>query len=85
MKTLINPKTVKLMTIISLLFILTPQKSNAHGLLAYLDAGTGSLIIQLLIAFGLGISYYIKVNWKRLKAFFSTYFSKSQEGKKDDE
>ena len=52
---------------------------------AYLDPGSGSLMIQLLIAFGLGISYYVKVNWKRLKHFFSSHISNKKEVIKGDD
>lgn len=45
---------------------------------AYLDPGTGSLIIQILIAFGVGMVYFLKTNWKRLKAFLASHFSRNR-------
>ena len=40
---------------------------DAH---AYLDPGSGSLLIQALIAGFLGASFYVAMSWKKLKAFF---------------
>ena len=44
-----------------------------HG---YIDPGTGSLIIQALIAGLLGGLYLLKVFWSKVKGFFSKLFSK---------
>jgi len=41
----------------------------------YLDPGSGSFLIQLLLAVGLGAGVAIKMYWTKLKNFFS--------GKKD--
>lgn len=46
--------------------------------LGYLDPGTGSLVLQLLIAFGVGLLYFLKTNWKRLKAFLASHFSRNR-------
>ncbi len=35
---------------------------------AYLDPGTGSYMLQLLIATGLGLMFSIKVFWKKIQA-----------------
>ena len=48
----------------------------AQDAYAYLDPGTGSYIIQVVVAVVLGGFYALKVYWHRIKAFFS----KSQEG-----
>jgi len=37
----------------------------------YIDPGTGSLIIQVLIAFFLGGLFTLRVYWKKFKAFFT--------------
>lgn len=44
---------------------------------AYLDPGSGSILVQLLVAAGLGAAFAVRVYWKKLKAFFT--------GKKDVE
>lgn len=41
------------------------------ALSAYIDPGTGSYLLQLLIAAFVGISFTIKVFWKRIKRLLS--------------
>ena len=57
-----------------LLFSLSIALSkNAY---AYLDPGTGSYIIQLLIAAFVGIGFAVRLFWSRIKSFFKNKFSK---------
>lgn len=45
-----------------------------HNLAApvlYLDPGSGSLLIQLLIAAVLGIGVAVKIYWRKLKSLFT--------------
>lgn len=42
-----------------------------YPVLAYLDPGTGSYIVQLLIGAVVGLGFLVKVNWNRFKALFS--------------
>jgi hypothetical protein len=51
---------------------------DAH---AYLDPGTGSYVLQLVIAALLGAAFALKVFWLRIKGFFSNLVSKKH---KDD-
>lgn len=46
---------------------------KAHG---YIDPGTGSYIIQVLIGGLLGAAFALKIYWKKVKAYFSNLFSK---------
>jgi len=46
--------------------------------LAYLDPGTGSFLLQLLLATFLGGLFMIKTYWKRIKNFFSRLFSRNK-------
>jgi len=46
---------------------------------AYLDPGSGSYFLQLLLAGLLGATFMIKTFWTRLKGFFVSLFSKSQD------
>lgn len=39
--------------------------------LLYIDAGSGSIIIQSLIGLAAGAAFFVKVNWYRLKAWMS--------------
>lgn len=58
---------------LNLISYLTPL-ARPH---AYLDPGSGSILVQLLVAAGLGAAFAVRVYWKKLKAFFT--------GKKDVE
>jgi hypothetical protein len=63
------------MLVILALFLLTlPQRAYA-----YLDPGTGSYLLQLLIAGLLGASMAVKIFWGNIKAFFSKKSSEGQE------
>lgn len=48
---------------------------------AYLDPGTGSYIIQILIATLAGSAYIIATSWQRIKTFFSNLLSKLSKNK----
>lgn len=43
----------------------------------YLDPGSGSILLQTLIAAGLGLVFVIRLSWKKIKRFFKG--SKAQE------
>lgn len=43
---------------------------------AYLDAGTGSQIIQIVIAGSVGAIFALKVYFKKIKLFFVSKFGK---------
>ncbi len=45
---------------------------------AYIDWGTGSLLIQMAIAGLVGASLAVKIFWKQIKGFFARLFSKKQ-------
>jgi hypothetical protein len=47
-----------------------PTASGAARTLAYLDPGSGSYLLQLLIAGALGLGFALKMFWGRIKAFF---------------
>ncbi|MEJ2104275.1 MAG: hypothetical protein P8X47_06820 [Ignavibacteriaceae bacterium] len=53
--------------------------SEFHLVLAYIDPGTGSYLIQLLIASILGGLFALKVYWRKLLVFFSNKFNRSKE------
>ena len=58
-------------------FLLPLTSQNIH---AYIDPGTGSLIIQILIASFVGGLFLIKVFWGKVKAFFNNLFSRARKG-----
>jgi hypothetical protein len=59
-------KSIKLTLFLLLLFSIMPR--NAH---AYLDPGTGSYIIQILVAGILGASFTVRLYWKKIKSLFT--------------
>jgi len=61
-----------LFVIIGLNFIFLLNPSNAH---AYIDPGTGSYILQLIIAGLVGALYAVKLYWARIKLFFTSLLS----------
>lgn len=67
--------------LISLFILLFLGVSNAY---AYLDPGTGSLIVQVLIASAVSALFAIKIFWKRLTAFFRKVFHKETAGPSED-
>lgn len=58
---------------------------------AYLDPGTGSYILQLILAALLGAAFAIKIFWKRIKTFFADLLrggseeEESPEGSQDED
>jgi hypothetical protein len=51
--------------------------------LGYIDPGTGSYVLQLLIAGLIGSLFVVKVFWKNIKGFVGNLFSRSP--KADDD
>ena len=56
-------------------FVLTVNTKIAH---AYIDLGTGSFLLQMLLATGLASLFMIKVYWQRLTRRLSRLFSRSK-------
>ena len=64
----------------STLFVLTtvisvPLRQN-H---LYLDPGSGSFILQLILASLLGALFFIRVYWKKIKTFFRDRLTKRRD------
>lgn len=57
--------------ILVVLFFVFPK--NAY---AYLDPGTGSYVLQIILAFVIGGLCSLKLYWKRIKVYFRRKFSK---------
>jgi len=51
--------------------------------LLYIDPGSGSYIVQAIVAAALGAGFWIKMSWHRIKAFFSGN-KLNKENKKED-
>lgn len=52
---------------------------------AYLDPGSGSYILQILIGALLGAAFVIKVYWRKIKSFFGRPFGGRKEDQTDDQ
>ncbi len=39
--------------------------------LLYIDPGSGSYLVQVIVAAALGAAFWIKMSWHRIKSFFS--------------
>lgn len=65
--------SIKTFIAITLMFLIWPH--NGH---AYLDAGTGSYVVQLIVAGLLGGAFAIKIFWKQMSTSFKKIFSRNQ-------
>jgi hypothetical protein len=61
--------------LVAALLLLAPD--TAH---AYLDPGTGSYVLQMIIAGVLGAAFAVKMYWFRIKRFVAGIFSKNERG-----
>lgn len=52
---------------------------------AYLDPGSGSYLLQLLIAGLLGGFFVVRSSWDKIKSFFRKLFSREEEEPTDEE
>ena len=58
---------------------------NANVAQAYLDPGTGSFLIQLLIAGAVGAAFAVKMFWYKIKTGFARLFGRGKQGDGDDQ
>lgn len=56
-----------------------------HFIILYIDPGSGSYILQMIIAAVLGISFFFKNFWLNVKAFFTGRKPKKEEEKDSSE
>ena len=52
--------------------------------LLYIDPGSGSYLIQAIVAGVLGAAFWIKMSWHRIKDFFGGNKMKTDEPKEED-
>jgi len=65
-----------LVLFLSLLMLIEPLIVKA-----YIDAGTGSIIIQAVIAFIAVIIFYFKFFWRKIRDFFRYFLNKYKKDK----
>jgi len=63
---------------ITLFYLITPNR-----IYGYLDAGTGSYVIQIIIAIALGGAFGIKLFWRRIYGFLKKLSSRRKVNAKD--
>ena len=64
-------------SIVPVVFYITlPQTSHA-----YLDPGTGSIILQAVIGVAVGGLFAVGLFWSRVKSFFRNLFSRGEKEK----
>jgi hypothetical protein len=68
---MLNSKLVILL--LALWFLAFPRPVHA-----YIDPGTGSYFIQLLVGGLLALLYTLKIYWARIRSFFSTKIGNSR-------
>jgi hypothetical protein len=71
-----------LLELICIMVLIVTRPTAAH---AYLDPGTGSYILQLVIAGLLGSLFLVKSMWSQIEAFFVRLFSKKCKEENNDE
>ena len=69
----------------SSVFALLLLTASTHTVHAYVDPGTGSYVIQLVIAALAGIAFAIKIYWGRIKGLFSRSSSEEQGAGSDEQ
>lgn len=52
---------------------------------AYLDPGTGSYILQLLIGVLIGAAFAVRIYWKKIRSLLNDRFSRRRKNEKEPE
>ena len=70
------------LAVLVVLFLFFPKRAYA-----YLDPGTGSYVIQILVAALVGSAVAVRVFWRNIRMFFQRLFSRrrDQEEETDEE
>ena len=72
-------RLITVLLALALLWLAVPMRAQA-----YLDPGTGSYLLQIVLAALFGVLLVIKVYWKRLKSTLANLLAK-RKGKEQDE
>lgn len=54
-------------------------------ILLYIDPGSGSYLIQVIVAALLGAAFWIRLSWQRIKSFFTGHKFKEEEKSEDEQ
>lgn len=64
---------------LSLIYTIHPEILASRAM--YLDPGSGSFLLQILIATIAGAGIFLAASWRKVKTFFVDLFAKKQEPK----
>ena len=67
-------RRLRIFDILVFLLVVLSLSKEAH---AYVDPGTGSYLLQIVVAGFLGLLYALKLYWTRLKNFLTSRISRS--------
>ena len=70
----------KISVVPSIFYLTFPQTLDA-----YLDPGTGSIILQVVIGVAVGGLFTITLFWHRVKSFFKNLFSRGEKHENERE
>ncbi len=76
-----NHKKVMIQSVVGAMLLLFIFAQEAH---AYLDPGSGSFILQLILAALFAVLLSVKIFWGKIKAFFTRHFSRELAEKEKD-
>jgi hypothetical protein len=54
------------------------------GCFGYIDPGTGSYVIQVILAALVGVPLAVGIFWKKIKTFFGKLFSRDKKEEKEE-
>ncbi|MEE9190503.1 MAG: hypothetical protein V3U16_07005 [Candidatus Neomarinimicrobiota bacterium] len=66
----------------SVILLILVSLSQPEILCGYIDPGTGSYFLQMILAVIFGGLFAIKIYFKKIRAFFKSLISKERNGKK---
>lgn len=72
----------KWLVIIGVVALTLTLPSNIY---AYLDPGTGSYVLQMLLAVLFGALFAVKLWWEKIKLFLKYRFSKTHKNQKEED
>lgn len=71
--------SIIILSILASLFVFTALVPKTTY--AYVDSGTGSYVVQVVIATILGGMFAVKMYWKKMRSFVEKFFSKNDNEK----
>jgi hypothetical protein len=62
----------------------TVDGKETRFMLAYLDAASGSLIVQAIVAGAAGAAVFFKLGWRRITSPFRRHTATAEAGERDE-